>query len=237
MMMLPVVLLLLLPLLQSIRRTRSLLLYRLTAVILGGGIWLAMAAQEVILARAGQLTWATALPLHLCSLMGLMALPALLTRRGGLLHALFYVGAPGAMLALLFPAIADTPWPGWTAFFFHTMHAALVCAPLLPLLMGWKPRPEGALQAWLFLLAAGGVAMAVNTITGGNYLFLAGPAAGTPLVLLNQWGGTVYRLLLALLAAAVLAVEGMLTGLGMRLRQRWCDHPLYFLRKSPKYRP
>lgn len=237
MLMLPVLLLILLPLLQSIRRTRSLRLYRLTAIGLGGGIWIAMAAQEVILARAGLLTWATALPLHLCSLMGLMALLAMLTRREPLLHTMLYAGAPGAMLALLFPAIAETPWPGWTAFFFHMMHAGLVCVPLLPMMLGWRPRPEGALQAWLFLLAAGGVAMAANALTGGNYLFLAGPVAGTPLMLLSRWGGTVYRLLLALLAAAAMAAGGAMVALARRMRRQWRDHPLFFLRKSPKHNP
>lgn len=220
MLMLPILLLLLLPLLHSIRRKRSLRLYRLTAIGLGGGIWIAMAAQEVILALAGQLTWATALPMHLCSLMGLMALPALLTRREVLLHTLLYAGAPGALMALLFPAIADTPWPGWTAFFFHAMHASLVCAPLLAMTPGWRPRPEGALQAWLFLLLAGGVAMAANALTGGNYLFLAGPVPGTPLMLLGRWGSTVYRLLLALLAALVLTGEGLLVWLGRRIIRR-----------------
>lgn len=213
----PVLMLLLLilsPCLRALRRAPSagtaLRLYRRTAWGLGCVILLAMAAQEVILLLAGQLTWATALPLHLCSLMGVTALPALLSRRDTLLHALFYAGLPGALLALAFPAVAQTPWPGWTAFFFHLMHAGLVCAPLLPWLTGWRPRPEGALQAWLFLLGAGAMAMAVNALTGGNYLFLSGPVAGTPLMALARWGRPVYRLLLALLAAALLAGEGLI---------------------------
>ena len=220
MLMLPVLLLLLLPLLHAIRRTRSLRIYRIGAMTLGGSIWAAMAAQEVILARAGQLSWASGLPLHLCSLMGLMVVPALLTRQDALLHTMLYAGAPGALLALLFPAVADTPWPGWTAFFFFAMHAGLFCAPLLPMMLGWRPRPEGALQAWLFLLLAGGIAMIVNELTGGNYLFLAGPVAGTPLLLLSGWGSTVYRLLLAMMAGVVLTVEGLFVWLGRRAMRR-----------------
>lgn len=220
MLILPLMLLFLLPLLQAVRRTRSQRLYLTGSVLLGGCVWISMAAQELLLARAGQLTWATGLPLHLCSLMGLLALPALLTRQDALLHTLLYAGAPGALLALLFPAVAETPWPGWTAFFFHTMHAGLVCAPLLPMMLGWRPRPEGALQAWLFLLLAGGVAMAANALTGGNYLFLAGPVTGTPLMLLSGWGSSVYRLLLALLAAVLLGMEGLFVWLGRRMMHR-----------------
>ena len=218
--MLPVLLLILLPLLQSLRRDCNVQLYRLTAALLGSGIWLAMAAQEVILALAGQLQWATALPLHLCSMMGLLALPALLTRRDTLLHTLLYAGAPGALLALLFPAVAETPWPGWTRFFFCAMHAGLVCAPLLPMTLGWRPRPEGALQEWLFLLLAGSIALVANAFTGGNYLFLAGPVPGTPLIPLAQWGSTVYRILLALIAAVLLAAEGGIVWLGRRMLRR-----------------
>lgn len=195
-------------------------IYRLLSWILGGMILGAMAAQEIILLRAGMLSWASALPLHLCSLMGLLALPALISRRELLLHVLFYAGAPGALLALLFPAIADTPWPGWTAFFFHLMHAGLLCTPVLPLLLGWRPRPEGALQTWLLLLGTGAAAMAVNRLTGGNYLFLSGPVAGTPLMCLARWGLPVYRLLLALAAGMLLAAEGFIVHRMRLLMQR-----------------
>lgn len=207
-------LLLLSPGLRALHRARSAAvarrIYLLLSWSVGGIILGAMAAQETILLLAGKLSWASALPLHLCSLMGLLALPALLSRREILLHTLFYAGAPGALLALLFPAVADTPWPGWTTFFFHLMHAGLLCAPVLPLLLGWRPRPEGALQTWLLLLGAGAAAMAVNRFTGGNYLFLSGPVAGTPLMTMARWGRSVYRLLLTLAAGLLLAAEGFI---------------------------
>lgn len=182
--------------------------YRRTAWALGGTILAAMALQEAILFCSGLLTWASALPLHLCSLMGLMALPALLTRRAGLLHALLYAGTPGALLALAFPAVLPTPWPRLTVLAFHAMHAALAAAPLLPLAAGWRPGPSGALTTLLFLLTAGAAAMAANALTGGNYLFLAGPVAGTPLMWLAGRGMRLYRLGLLALAALVLAAEG-----------------------------
>lgn len=210
--MLPLILLLmlLLPGLLCMRRSlpdRALRLYRLMAWGLGGIVMGSMAAQETILFLAGQLTWATGLPLHLCSLMGLTVLPALVTRRETLLSALLYAGVPGAALALIFPAVADTPWPGLTRFFFLLMHAGIVVAPLLPMAAGWRPRPMGALRAGLFLLGAGIAASFANAMTGGNYLFLAGPVAGTPLVILARWGRGAYRLLLAILATLVLTGE------------------------------
>lgn len=204
---------LLMPLCRRLRALRragcegqALRLYRRAAAGHGLLILLAMAGQEGILLLSGQLTWGNGLPLHLCSLMGLTALPALLTR-GPLLHALVYLGVPGALLALLFPAVLPTPWPGLTAFFFHLMHAGLFLSPMLPLALGWRPAARGAWHAGAFLLAAGLLAGAANALTGGNYLFLAGPVSGTPLVWLAAGGAHLYRALLALLAGLLLAAE------------------------------
>ena len=212
---------LLLPLCRRLRRANSpeaaLRLYRRAAWAQGGLILAAMTGQEGILLLSGQLTWANALPLHLCSLMGLTALPALLSR-GPLLHALFYLGTPGALLALLFPAVLPTPWPRLTAFFFHLMHAGLFTAPLLPLALGWRPQPRGAWQAWGFLLGAGVLAGIANHLTGGNYLFLAGPVSGTPLMWLAVRGMPIYHLLLALLAGVLLAAEALAIHLMRRRR-------------------
>lgn len=191
-------------------------LYRLGAWLLGGTILAAMAVQETILLLSGLLTWQTGLPLHLCSLLGLLTLPALLTRRETLLDALLLAGVPGALLALLFPAALTTPWPRLTLAAFHTLHAGLVCAPLLPLSDGWRPGPRSALRAWGLLLVAGSAALIANRLTGGNYLFLSEPVAGTPLMCLSGWGRGPYRLLLTALAGGVLALESW----GLRLLQR-----------------
>ena len=185
----------------------ALRLYRRLSLALGGGVWMGIAAQEALLLLAGPLTPATALPLHLCSITGLLTLPALLTRRDALLHILLYAGLPGAVLALLFPAVAQSPWPVSMAFFFCLTHGGIALAPLLPLCLGWRPRPRGAAQSFLFLLTAAIAASVANRMTGGNYLFLAGPVAGTPLTALSQWGMGAYRLLLVLLAALVMAAE------------------------------
>ena len=179
--------------------------YGLALVIYG-----AMAVQEGVLFLSCQLTWDTALPLHLCSLMGALSLPMLLTRHPVLLNASLFAGVPGAMLALLFPAVLETRFPRVTEAAFLALHAALVCAPLLPMAAGWRPRPSGAAMAFLLMLMAGAAAQLANELTGSNYLFLAGPVGGTPLMLLARWGLPVYRLQLAVLAVLVLAAEAAL---------------------------
>lgn len=184
--------------------------YRRRAWLLGSLILASMLVQEGVLFFAGWLDWANGLPLHLCSLLGLLTLPMLLRRNPFLCSAALFIGVPGAALALIFPAVLATPWPRVTAIAFHTLHAGLVCAPWLAIAGGWKPHPADAAWAGLFLLLAGVLAMLVNPLTGGNYLFLAAPVAGTPLALLGRWGLQPYRGLLALLAFAALAVEALL---------------------------
>lgn len=190
---------------RRIRRDRG--LYRRHAWTLGLIIASSMAVQEGVLLLSGMLDFATGLPLHLCSLLGVLTLPMLLGRSRILRSAALLVGVPGAALALIFPAVLTTPWPRLTAFAFHTLHAGLLCAPWLPIAGGWQPRPSDAGRAGLFLLTAAAAAMLVNPLTGGNYLFLAYPIAGTPLAWLGQWGLWPYRGLLAALAGSVLAAE------------------------------
>ena len=187
--------------------------YRRFAWMLGLLIAGAMLIQEGVLLRAGLLTWATGLPLHLCSLMGVLTLPMLLTRCRTLVSAALYLGVPGAVLALVFPAVLPTPWPILTAAAFHTLHAGLACAPMLPIALGWRPVPSDTLRAGGILVLAGLIAMLVNPLCGGNYLFLAGPVAGTPLAWLGQWGLLPYRLLLGTLAICTLAAEAGITTL------------------------
>lgn len=187
--------------------------YRRLAWTLGLLIAAAMLTQETILLLSGMLSWAAGLPLHLCSLMGVLALPALLTRSRMLRSAALFAGVPGAALALIFPAVLQTPWPRLTVFAFHTLHAGLICVPWLIIARGWQPVPADAWRAGLVLLLSAAAAMVVNPLSGGNYLFLAYPIAGTPLAWLGRWGIWPYRGLLAALAGLTLAAGALTVSL------------------------
>ena len=188
-------------------------LYRKGAWAIGLTVYAAMALQEMMLLGSGQLTWQTGLPLHLCSMMGLLTLPMLLTRNRALWHAALYLGMPGAALALLFPAVIETPWPRLTALGFHMLHVLVFLAPLLPLGLGERPEPRGAVQAWLILALAALMAMAVNGLLGSNYLFLAGAVPGTPLMSFARWGVWWYRGILAGVCTLLIALGAGLTAL------------------------
>lgn len=189
------------------REEQAWMLYRAAAWVLGLTVYGAMAVQEGVLMAAGMLNWKTGLPLHLCSMMGVLTLPMLI---GGL-HLMWdlslYLGLPGAVLALLFPAVLPTPWPMITKLSFYVLHAGLILAPLMSLSLGRRPSPWGAAVAGCFLLVAGLAVMAVNERLDSNYLFVSWAVPGTPLEILARWGMRPYRMLLAGMCAAVLAAE------------------------------
>lgn len=182
-------------------------LYHRTAWCIGGGLWLCMAVQETLLLLDGKLTLQSGLPLHLCSALGMMTLPMLCTGNRFLWHTALYLGMPGAVLALLFPAVAASPWQEWMNLAFFGMHCLLVLAPLLPLSLGWRPEPSGALHALAFILLLGAVDLSVNAALNSNYLFLSLPARGTPLALLSGGGLWAYRAALLGLCAVALTAE------------------------------
>ena len=195
-------------------------LYRRASWSLGLAAYAAMAAQELILLLDGRLRWSNALPLHLCSLMGLLTLPMLLTRRRMLWHWSLFLGMPGAALALLFPSILATSQPEVTALAFHLLHCVVLLAPLLPFSLGIRPRPSGAVCSMLFLLVLGFIDLSVNALTGGNYLFLEAPASGTPLAWMARRGVAGYRLMLAGAALLVLGAEALAVWLAGRKHPR-----------------
>ena len=182
-------------------------LYRQASWCMGGGVWLCMLTQELLLWMDDRLTLRSGLPLHLCSMMGVLLLPMLLTGNRFLWHTALYLGMPGAMLALLFPAVTPSPWQVWMELAFYTMHCLLVLAPLLPLGLGRRPEPAGAAQAFLFIVVLGITDLAVNAWLKSNYLFLNLPAKGTPLALLAGGGVWMYRMALAGLCLLLLAAE------------------------------
>lgn len=195
-------------------------LYRRASWSMGAAVWCAMLLQEGILWRSGLLSWQSGLPLHLCSMTGILTLPMLLSGNDTLWHSALLAGLPGAALALIFPAPPSTPWPGWMALGFYGLHALLICAPLLPLGMGRRIAVQGAAQAWLFWVTAALGISIINRLLSSNYLFLSHPVEGTPLVRLARQGETAYRAWLFGLFTLWMAAQGCLCMLCSRMRQR-----------------
>lgn len=202
--------------LGQVRAARA--LYGRCCLWVAGMALCAMAGQLMLLAQAGMFHVGTALPLHLCSLMGVLLYPALRSGFRRLWQISLFLGVPGGLAALVFPAIVSSQTPALMAFCFFLLHCCLTLGPWLPLALGWRPGPGGAVCAFGFLLLHGSVAMTVNHLAGTNYLFLAGAPRGTPLAALAAGGQGAYVAALAGLAAVWIAAEGTVAWL---CRRRW----------------
>ena len=161
-------------------------------------------------------SWADALPLHLCSLSALAALGVAFGARGMALDFLWYLGMPGALLALLFPAPAMSRWQTLLNTSYVATHALILLIPLRAMLRGDWPRRGRAAEMMILLQAVALADFFVNRALGTDFLFLMAPPAGSPLIPVFRRGYLTY--LLALQAVMLLLCLCMQ---GIRARVRW----------------
>jgi len=170
---------------------------------------LCMATQIFLLWKMGLAGVGTVLPLHLCSFVGVLTPFMLLKRSIDLLEFTLYLGVPGALGALIFPAVMPSPWPFVMQGAFFSLHALIVLAPFLRMANGARPRQMalGRVFLWGNILLL--LVMGVNVLFKTNYFFLRAAPTGTPLYLLQNMGQAAYVATLELAALLLLKVETM----------------------------
>ncbi len=170
-------------------------------------VLLSMGMQIFLLAKMGLAGVGTVLPLHLCSFMGIVTPFMLLSSSLGLLEFTLFLGVPGALAALIFPAVLPSPWPLVMEIAFFSLHALLVLAPFLRMADGSWPRPLalGRVFLWGNILLL--FVMLMNSLLNTNYFFLRSAPAGTPLSQLQSMGQAAYIAALELAALLLLKIE------------------------------
>lgn len=128
------------------------------------------------------------LPLHLCDMLILVAVAALLTRRVWLCELLYFWAGAGALVAMLTPDVQRGFPDPYFLLFFGLHGAVVVAAALLTLGWGVRPRPGAALRTFGVTLAYAAAVAAVDLATGANFMFLRRkPAVPTLLDWLGPW--------------------------------------------------
>lgn len=131
------------------------------------------------------------LPFHLCGINILLIGFDLIKQTKTVRNFLYYIGIPGAMLALLFP--------NWTALpcvnFFHIhsfiVHLLLVMYPVILVTSGEvKPNIRTMPKCVLLLIGLAIPAYILNLIFDTNFMFLMSPETGNPLGLFEQYLGS-----------------------------------------------
>ncbi len=186
---------------------------------------LSMAVTCACVVQSGLPLVQTLLPLHLCSLCALLAAAFYLHPTNGVYHFLWYLGMPGAALALVFPSVLQVPWQAPLEAAFFSTHALIAIAPLWHAAGGTLPAPAAAPRALAQCNLFAAFVYAADRLLGVNYLFLLAAPPGTPLVFFESLGRIPY--LLSLEAAAALCVGAMaLAARGLARRPRTWYNPL-----------
>lgn len=117
---------------------------------------------------------ANTLPLELCSISLYMCIAMLLLRSRAIFQIVYFTGIGGALQALLTPALFYN-FPHFRFIEFFAAHIAIILAVLY---MVWVERLRPTLKSIFVTLGFLNVLLVfvfvVNTVTGGNYMFLAG---------------------------------------------------------------
>ncbi|MBW7906719.1 MAG: TIGR02206 family membrane protein [Phycisphaerae bacterium] len=146
----------------------------------------------------GSWTIAKSLPLHLCNLATLVAAAALLlvaaaprqalrsfdddrasARRPSITQVMYeltyYWGIGGTTQAMLTPEI-DEPFPTTPYLVFFVTHGGIIAAAFMMTVgLRMRPRPDSAPRVWMITVVVAFLVLCFNTVTGTNYMYLAGP--------------------------------------------------------------
>jgi len=160
--------------------------------------------------------WTEALPLHLCGLSAVLGIMAAAKPRAWMLDALWYLGMPGALLALLFPAPAVSRLQSALNLSYAVTHMLILAIPCVLIAQGMRPGRGKAFRMLLYLNLAALPVYGVNRLLDTDYFFLMAPPAGTPLEAAFSLGWPVYILVLEMVMA--LSCMGMEKLAGMLFR-------------------
>ena len=121
---------------------------------------------------------AWSLPLQLCSISVLTAAGLLWTGNRHLYSFVYYAGTAGALQAVLTPVL-EWNWPHFRfAHFFFTHFGIILAALYFTWVKGYKPDLRGIWITLIILNLLLPFVLAVNYVTGGNYMFLSRKPAG-----------------------------------------------------------
>lgn len=182
---------------------------------LGGLLCISLGVTLTLLVLEGR--WREAIPLHLCSLSALVSIVLAFSPRPAWLDFLWYLGMPGAALALMFPAPAVSRCQMLLNASYIVTHALILVIPSVCMVRGMRPRQgrSAAMMGTLLVIAA--AAGAVNRWLGTDFLFLSAPPAGTPLEAVFSAGYPIY---LAFLFAMMLLLCRIMDALAGRMKEK-----------------
>jgi hypothetical integral membrane protein (TIGR02206 family) len=117
---------------------------------------------------------AYSLPLQICTLSGVLCAIMVATRSYRLYELLYFWGIAGAGNGLITPDLLMYGFPHFRFWLFFTAHGGIIVAiAFMTLAYGVRPTWRSVWRAVLLTNAYMAIIVVVNTITGGNYMYIA----------------------------------------------------------------
>jgi len=130
-------------------------------------------------------------PFHLCGINILLIAFDLIKQTKIVRNFLYYIGIPGAMLALLFPNWTVLPCMNFFHIHSFTIHALLVMYPVILVANGdIKPTIKDMPKCIALLVGMAIPIYFINLIFDTNFMFLMNPETGNPLGLFEKYLGS-----------------------------------------------
>lgn len=182
-------------------------------------VYSCMLTQIILAYNAGANLLYTALPLHICGMMGLLTAPMLFSNIWMLQEFYVYIGVPGALLALCFPSVMRSEHQSLMDMAFYSLHALIVVAGVVSFYKYRYLRPRTAIVVFFLSVAFMVIVYAMNMLLNTNYMFLRAAPQNTPLEMFYNQGETFYLGSLMLIAALLLTLEAFIAYIWQRQRK------------------
>lgn len=131
------------------------------------------------------------LPFHLCGISILLIGFDVVKQTKTVRNFIYYIGIPGAMLALLFPNWTMLPCFNFWHIHSFIIHTLIVLYPLLLLSSGEvKPDIKTMPKCISLLICLAVPVYFINLICDTNFMFLMSPETGNPLGLFEKYLGS-----------------------------------------------
>jgi len=129
------------------------------------------------------------LPLHFCTITGIIGIAALFTGKQRLYEVSYLLSISGALATLSSPDVGIYGPPHYLFFQIFFSHCSMILAALwMTLVEGYRPYPSSLLRVTLYAAIYLPLVYLVDRLLGANYIFLAGkPPFASPLDYLGPY--------------------------------------------------
>ena len=147
----------------------------------------AYAAMTALSVSRGEFSWSGSLLFHMCGFSRLLVIGYFLTRKKWMGELVTFTGIAGGLQSLLTPEFTHGINPIYV-FDYYVNHASIIAVGFYIIYVHQQPlKPLAWLRSFGRIQVMALIALAINLLTGGNYMYLMEPPiADNPLIITSE---------------------------------------------------